>query len=1029
MGGCEGRWQAGRSHAYFSYTFHRPGEFHQWETQEKSVGEKKLRSRVIFLKIGNITKELQFLLNFSKKSCLLKSSDKKFGEKYQLSGYSHKHYSYYYILSSLSEGWSAPLHLPDFLTIRSLSSSSTSEHRGVEDKPQDQDSICSPTWTLEEGRKRGYGSTFVLASRYGIQWDRINQKRKKKTKNMCLPNESMNMYILTALVYPYRKLLLNLELCMALQHPKQSNVTIMQEKTCIAATSTVIFASSTRTICIPPLDSLLIRLHGPFSSQVLTEPCAGCPTHSSEQSHHYYNVIDDKLEGRGGGVPVLSSPRGRIRRRCPGRCSFSQDYSSGTPCRVQSKSLAELGNRIDRQQFEETVRTLNNLYAEAEKLGGQSYLKGCLACLTAHAIFLYVETHYEKVLKKVSKCIQEQNEKIYAPQGLLLTDPTERGLKTSNNLNECSRPDDCRELAVQGRRPWHKNALGLAIWITLDKNAKAKGHHTLSKNFISFTVALVDTTEERQAHPFERTQQKGLPEVYHLGVSGISSLKCALSFLKRSPASSLHNNVTQSSTFVNTIVTSPGDREFLGIRKVTVCEPRLMQETILWYEDKFFYSSGMALPMSAGFQMSLVNKGTGKELESKRKDQVREVLSFPLCLSQTYCIASDLQLQVALCHYISWKSPRVLLQLVFRLRKSQLLALDQFPLESMAGSISYQEETFAHGYGDISLSIRALSAVSDKNHLWTTSCPPPPPQLRAFLAVGSESVTTSIQLPSPVVHLSPWFCGQQVYLWLAKRQTGWLPNQRGHLTLKRSNSCRMNFLVLFLTILGFTRGLRAAMMPSNRWLPPLQAAPRKRGEGSLHVFAAPPTPPPSVEVQFVPDAVSYVFCQINVQSTGLLLTTMDLNFCSQARKTKRAQEVGMNTRVKPSPSEGIYHSAHIIAPDTVGGGHSSDVLVLYPPLLKDSWKLMHHTFPVSKFTEYPPELKFQVHANAITCELGPLLAAQGQCIVGLVPLPVRCAVNEHNTVLHQGLGADQFVVGCFVDNTNNPCFSRTTLRA
>lgn len=36
-------------------------------------------------------------------------------------------------------------------------------------------------------------------------------------------------------------------------------------------------------------------------------------------------------------------------------------------------------------------------------------------------------------------------------------------------------------LAVWEKRPWHTNALGLAIWITLDKNAKAKGHHTLSK--------------------------------------------------------------------------------------------------------------------------------------------------------------------------------------------------------------------------------------------------------------------------------------------------------------------------------------------------------------------------------------------------------------------------------------------------------------------------------------------------------------------------------------------------------------------
>ncbi|XP_036155014.1 golgin subfamily A member 7 isoform X1 [Myotis myotis] len=112
-----------------------------------------------------------------------------------------------------------------------------------------------------------------------------------------------------------------------------------------------------------------------------------------------------------------------------GKVFIQRDYSSGTRCQFQTKFPAELENRIDRQQFEETVRTLNNLYAEAEKLGGQSYLEGCLACLTAYTIFLCMETHYEKVLRKVSKYIQEQNEKIYAPQGLLLTDPIERGLR------------------------------------------------------------------------------------------------------------------------------------------------------------------------------------------------------------------------------------------------------------------------------------------------------------------------------------------------------------------------------------------------------------------------------------------------------------------------------------------------------------------------------------------------------------------------------------------------------------------------
>ncbi|KAG7222168.1 hypothetical protein INR49_016740, partial [Caranx melampygus] len=113
---------------------------------------------------------------------------------------------------------------------------------------------------------------------------------------------------------------------------------------------------------------------------------------------------------------------------------IQRDYTNGTVCQFQTKFPSELETRIDKQQFEETVRTLNNLYAEAEKLGSQSYIEGCLACLTAYTIFLCMETHYEKVLKKIAKYIHEQNDKIYAPRGLLLTDPIERGLRVWDPL-------------------------------------------------------------------------------------------------------------------------------------------------------------------------------------------------------------------------------------------------------------------------------------------------------------------------------------------------------------------------------------------------------------------------------------------------------------------------------------------------------------------------------------------------------------------------------------------------------------------
>ncbi|XP_053476152.1 golgin subfamily A member 7B [Ictalurus furcatus] len=108
---------------------------------------------------------------------------------------------------------------------------------------------------------------------------------------------------------------------------------------------------------------------------------------------------------------------------------IQRDYTEGTVCKFLTKLPAELNSRIERTLFEDTVKTLNSYYAEAEKISGQSYLEGCLACVSAYIIFLCMETRYEKVLKKISMYIQEQNENIYAPRGLLITDPIERGMR------------------------------------------------------------------------------------------------------------------------------------------------------------------------------------------------------------------------------------------------------------------------------------------------------------------------------------------------------------------------------------------------------------------------------------------------------------------------------------------------------------------------------------------------------------------------------------------------------------------------
>ncbi|KAK2163763.1 hypothetical protein LSH36_74g02001 [Paralvinella palmiformis] len=99
---------------------------------------------------------------------------------------------------------------------------------------------------------------------------------------------------------------------------------------------------------------------------------------------------------------------------CP-KVFIQRDYSNGTP--------------VERSVFDYTMSNLNSLYEEAEKLSGRTYCEGCCACLTAYLIYLCMDTHYEKMLKKISRFIREQNETVYIPRGLLLIDPSERGLR------------------------------------------------------------------------------------------------------------------------------------------------------------------------------------------------------------------------------------------------------------------------------------------------------------------------------------------------------------------------------------------------------------------------------------------------------------------------------------------------------------------------------------------------------------------------------------------------------------------------
>ncbi|XP_067657264.1 golgin subfamily A member 7-like isoform X1 [Haliotis asinina] len=106
-----------------------------------------------------------------------------------------------------------------------------------------------------------------------------------------------------------------------------------------------------------------------------------------------------------------------------------RDYLDGTGVKFQNKFPLELEGKVDRGSFEQTINSLNTMYAEAESLGGRTYCESCFACLTAYLAYLCIDTYYEKCLKKIKRYIETQNESVYVPRGLMLVDPVERGLR------------------------------------------------------------------------------------------------------------------------------------------------------------------------------------------------------------------------------------------------------------------------------------------------------------------------------------------------------------------------------------------------------------------------------------------------------------------------------------------------------------------------------------------------------------------------------------------------------------------------
>ncbi|CAH8483458.1 unnamed protein product [Dicrocoelium dendriticum] len=112
------------------------------------------------------------------------------------------------------------------------------------------------------------------------------------------------------------------------------------------------------------------------------------------------------------------------------RVFIQRDFSEGTAVRFQTSPMPhQLRGRLNPSVYADAIGQLNKLFHEAESISPAVCLENVLGCLTAYLSFLCIRTHYEKILKKVTLTVEELNEKLFLPSGLLMIDPSERGLR------------------------------------------------------------------------------------------------------------------------------------------------------------------------------------------------------------------------------------------------------------------------------------------------------------------------------------------------------------------------------------------------------------------------------------------------------------------------------------------------------------------------------------------------------------------------------------------------------------------------
>jgi hypothetical protein len=106
-----------------------------------------------------------------------------------------------------------------------------------------------------------------------------------------------------------------------------------------------------------------------------------------------------------------------------------RDYSDGLTVKFINDFPSALEGIVSRDDWEVTIDTINNAFAEAEEVCLSSVAETVVSFCTCYLSRLCLNTRYEKQIFKVRDFIERQNKRVFLPVGLCMTDPLEKGLR------------------------------------------------------------------------------------------------------------------------------------------------------------------------------------------------------------------------------------------------------------------------------------------------------------------------------------------------------------------------------------------------------------------------------------------------------------------------------------------------------------------------------------------------------------------------------------------------------------------------